>query len=120
MLVLDVAVNDCDYSPAHTSLSINHGALLPDTLNMFPFRFASCSLLHKWQCKCFLDNFVTPDLIKFIRCRAQAHTHTHTLKDICPEALKPNSALLVEEMQQEVVQRACALTDLFKSVLWAG
>lgn len=106
VLVVDVAVNEYDYSPAHMSLSINRGAPLPDTLNMFSFCFASCSLLHKWQCKCFLDNFVTPNLIKFIRCHARAHTHM--LEDVCPEALKPNSALLVEETQQEVVQSACA------------
>lgn len=78
MLVLDVAVNEYDYSPAHMSLSINRGVPLPDTLNMFSFCFASCSLLHKWQCKCFLDNFVTPNLIKFIRCHAHACTHTRS------------------------------------------
>lgn len=83
MLVLDVAVNEYDYSPAHTSLSINRGVPLPDTLNMFSFCFASRSLLPKWQCKCFLDNFVTPNLIKFIRCRAHAHTHAR-LKTFAP------------------------------------
>lgn len=109
MLVLDVTVNECDHSPAHTSVPISCGVQLPDTLNMFLVCFASCSLLHKWQRKCFLDNFVTPNLIKFIL----SHAHAYTLKDICPEALKPNSALLVEETQQEVVQNACALADLF-------
>jgi len=79
---------------------------------MFSFCFASCSLLHKWQCKCFLDNFVTPNLIKFIL----SHAHAHTLRDICPKALKPSSALLVEEEQQEAVQ---ALTGLVHSILWA-
>jgi len=49
MLVLDVAVNEYDYSLARMSLSINRGVPLPDTLNMFSFCFASCSLLHKWQ-----------------------------------------------------------------------
>lgn len=78
MLVLDVAVNEYDYSLAYMSLCINRGVLLPDTLNMFSFCFASHSLLHKWQCKCFLDNFVTPDLIKFIRCHAHAQARTRT------------------------------------------
>lgn len=41
------------------------------------------------------------------------HMQTHTLKDVCPEAFKTISALLVEETQQEVVQSACALSDLF-------
>lgn len=73
MFILDVAVNKCDYSPAHMSLPINRGILLPDTPNMFSFCFASHSLLQKRQCKCFLDNFVTPNLIKFIRCCAHIH-----------------------------------------------
>lgn len=111
MLALDVTVNEYDCSAAHMSPSINHGLLLPDTLNMFSFCFASCSLLHKWQCKCFLDNFVTANLIKFIQCHA--HTHRGSFKDICPVALTPNSALLVEETQQEVVRSACAFSDLF-------
>lgn len=76
MLALDVAVNKYDYSLARVSLPINHGIAQPDTLNMFSFCFPSCSLLHKWQFKCFLDNFVTPNLIKFIQCHAHANTHT--------------------------------------------
>ncbi|RLV98763.1 hypothetical protein DV515_00010340, partial [Chloebia gouldiae] len=35
------------------------------------------------------------------------HTHMHTLQDFCPEASKANSALLVKETQQEVVESAC-------------
>lgn len=77
MLVLDVTANEYDHSPAHTSIPISCGVQLPDTLNMFSVCFASYSLLHKWQCKCFLDNFVTPNLIKFILSHAHIHAQRH-------------------------------------------
>lgn len=116
LLVWDVSANECDYSAAHTSPPVTLWHCLTP-------RTCSLSALHRQPC-CRNGNANVSLIVLshpiWSHLSAVMHTHMHTLKNFCPEASKPNSALLVEETQQEVVQSACVLSDPFYSVLQAG